>query len=202
MDCFLCKPTVLYCTILYYTKRGTTGTTGVPPPHRGEEGREGGPFLIMPIGKDKVRPNWPIDITTEELFRQFVVRKHGIYANGMLGHESNRALLAYMHVSLKPREAHAHVKTEYRGLAKTNRKAQELFEKILSHLVTNDGITLQPNSKIGHQKLKGAISAIEQVRDKRSIDSFLLLLEAGGLIKNSDPHYKIYTVTGQGLLGA
>jgi hypothetical protein len=57
----------------------------------------------MPIGKDKVRPHWPIDITTEELFREFVVKKHGNYAKGMFGQEANKALIAYMRPFLRSR---------------------------------------------------------------------------------------------------
>jgi hypothetical protein len=76
----------------------------------------------MPIGKDKVRPHWPIDITTEELFREFVVKKHGNYAKGMFGQEANKALIAYMRPFLRSRgndsletknqQAHTHDKVD------------------------------------------------------------------------------------------
>ena len=52
-----------------YKFKGTTCTTGVPLPFCPTYLLHTRRSFVMPIGKDKIRPDWPIDITTEEQFR-------------------------------------------------------------------------------------------------------------------------------------
>jgi hypothetical protein len=167
----------------------------------------------MPVGKDKVRPAWPIDITTEELFREFVVKKHGIYAKGMFGEEANKAYLSYMRPFLKlrgisppkseNRKAHAHAYNPNAENSRSQQRAQELCNRIVSLLMDRNGIEpsqvsqvseSQCKIRVGHNMLKGAIVTVEGIRDHRAINNRLTLLESSGLIKNTDPEYRIYEV--------
>jgi hypothetical protein len=172
-----------------------------------------GRFFDMPVGKDKIRPAWPIDITTEELFREFVVKKHGIYAKGMFGEEANKAYLSYMRPFLKLRgihrssfqnqEAHTHAHDANVEKSRGQLRAQELRNRIVSLLINRKGIEpsqtaqeskSQQKTRVGLHMLKEAIVTVEGVRDQRAINSRLTLLESGGLIKNPDPQYKIYEI--------
>jgi hypothetical protein len=167
----------------------------------------------MPVRKDKIRPAWPIDITTEELFREFVVKKHGIYAKGMFGEEANKAYLSYMGSFLKSRHisslksenrtAHTHAHSVNLENLRSQQRAQELPSRIVSLLIDRNGIEpsqisqvsgSQYKIRVGHHMLKGAIVAVEGIRDQRAINNRLTLLESNGLIKNQDPQYKIYEV--------
>jgi hypothetical protein len=156
----------------------------------------------MPIGKDKIRPDWPIDITTEEQFREFVVKKHGTYAKGLLGHEANKAYLAYMRPYLKFKGttvtesgntlARTHIKIDKTSQQK--QKAVELRDMIVRYLIDRLRYEEQPRIKVGHTILKGAICAVTGIKDHRAIRSRLTLLESSGLISQYDSEFKIYEI--------
>lgn len=159
----------------------------------------------MPIGRNKIRPDWPIDITTEEIFREFVVRKHGTYTRGLLGQEANKAYLAYMRPYLKSKGitaaslgknmAHAHIKTiETDKSSEQKAKAIELRNKIVRYLIERLGIEEQPRIRVGLAKLKETLCGVTGVTDYRAIKSRITLLESSGLISQSDPEFKIYEI--------
>lgn len=156
----------------------------------------------MPIGRNKIRPNWPIDIAIEEIFREFVVRKHGTYTKGLLGQESNKAYLAYILPYLKSKGitaadlgktiAHTRIKTDKTSQQKE--QAIELRDMIVKYLIEQFGIEKQPKIRVGLAKLKEAICGVTGVKDYRSIRSRLILLESSRLISQPDPEFKIYEI--------
>jgi hypothetical protein len=162
----------------------------------------------MPIGKDKIRPDWPIDITTEELFREFVVKKHGKYAKGMFGQEANKAYLAYMRPFLKSKgitvleaeNQQTRTRININKNKTSQREALELRDLIASYRIDRNRIEplrvseSQYKIRVGLAALKGAIVMATGIKDYRSIKSSLSLLETSGLISNYDFPYKNYEI--------
>jgi hypothetical protein len=159
----------------------------------------------LPIGRDKVRPNWPIDIVVEEMFREFVVKKHGVYTCGLLGQEANKAYLAYMKSFLKSKgitaaslekdRAHTHIKIERKSEQEANAKIVGLRDMIVRYLIERRGIKQQPKIRVGHSMLREAICGVTGLADHRSIKSRITLLESSRLIsKEADMEFKLYEI--------
>jgi hypothetical protein len=155
----------------------------------------------MPVGKNKIRPDWPIDIETEELFREFVVKKHGTYARGLLGLEANKAYLSYMRLFLKSKgitaskagkiTAHAHTKFDDKT---SQQQAVNLRDMIVRFLIDRLRYEEQPKIRVGFATLKAAICGVTGIKDHRAIKSRLTLLESCGLISQCDFEFKIFEI--------
>jgi hypothetical protein len=148
---------------------------------------------------DKVQLKAYITSETDKRFREMLARKWQTYVKGLYSYEVEQAILQYLATVGLDTEARTHInnaakkeeRTEIIQKANPLEAARNLRNAIVKSLIES-GRYLQQPQFIPISLLEESIINIKNVRDKRSVKSWIKFLRSNGLIKQTgDAQYEL-----------